>query len=183
MGDDGVANPGSSNRWVAVLAWLVAIGFVVALAAAAASRLNDLSGALADAIERDRVRTSVAHDSSSAAPAASDAHAAAAAPVFDAEGRAVTPPRWLAVPSPDYPVTDEGDMVSATVALACGVDTTGRLSDCEIIGETPPGQGFGEAALRSTALARLTPRLIDGEPVEGRVNFAIRFSPDRPHLD
>jgi TonB family protein len=49
------------------------------------------------------------------------------------------------VPLPDVEVV--ADPVEGTVVVRCAVRTNGRLHDCEVISETPTGQGFGEAAL------------------------------------
>ncbi|HST91442.1 MAG TPA: hypothetical protein VLJ13_04515, partial [Brevundimonas sp.] len=43
----------------------------------------------------------------------------------------------------------------AAVTLECVVRSSGRLSDCVVLSETPPGQGFGAAALAGARTARL----------------------------
>jgi protein TonB len=37
---------------------------------------------------------------------------------------------------------------TAEVVLKCDIDRNGRASGCEVVSETPAGQGFGQAALR-----------------------------------
>jgi hypothetical protein len=51
--------------------------------------------------------------------------------------------------------------------MQCRVTAAGRLADCVIIEETPPGLGFGEAMLKTARLFRMRPRTVDGHPVEG----------------
>lgn len=57
----------------------------------------------------------------------------------------------------------------------CLVRVDGALSDCKLVGETPVGLGYGEAALRATALIRMHPATRDGTPFEARVRLPIRW--------
>jgi protein TonB len=48
-----------------------------------------------------------------------------------------------------------------------------------VTSETPSRAGFGDAALKLSAYFRMTPRTIDGEPVDGgqtRIWIAFRLS-------
>jgi TonB family protein len=172
------ATPVRSSLLVTVLAWAVALALIVGLALAVTQRLAEAGAALRDAIAQGRTSTSVAYESGAIDPPEEPASPPDEALItVDAEGRSVAAPRWVAVPSPDYPLTDDGDMVPGTVSLRCRVTAAGRLAACEIIDETPAGRGFGEAAVLSTRMARLTPRTVDGVPMEGDVRFTIRFTP------
>jgi len=53
-------------------------------------------------------------------------------------------------------------------ALSCVVRLDQRLDDCRVISETPPGLGFGEAALGLVDQYRVMPPTEDGRPVEGQ---------------
>jgi protein TonB len=65
-------------------------------------------------------------------------------------------------------------------ALSCVVRLDQRLEDCQVISETPPGLGFGEAALRLADQYRVAPPTEDGRPVAGqRLVFGIDFG-NRP---
>lgn len=51
--------------------------------------------------------------------------------------------------------------------MTCKVLKDGALTDCTILQEDPPGQGFGEAALASARYFKMTPTTADGKSVEG----------------
>ena len=71
---------------------------------------------------------------------------------------------------------DEG-----VVTLDCRVNRSGTLSDCVIFSETPPGQGFGQAALEAASKSRLSRRSLNPAARDARVRFTTRFRlADRP---
>jgi TonB family protein len=95
-------------------------------------------------------------------------------------------PDWVAKPSAEdvarvYPKADQ-DRLGGTAALDCRFAEDGHLSACRVAAETPPGDGFGAAALKLAALFRAKPTSRDGVAVAGgAVRIPIRFiSPDRP---
>lgn len=53
-------------------------------------------------------------------------------------------------------------------ALSCVVRLDQRLEACQVISESPPGLGFGEAALRLADQYRVLPPTEDGRPVDGQ---------------
>jgi hypothetical protein len=69
----------------------------------------------------------------------------------------------------------EAPPAEATVMLDCLSDGRGRMSDCRIVSENPPGHGFGEAALAGASRARLAPRT-SRIRATGRVRFTVRFA-------
>ena len=76
------------------------------------------------------------------------------------------------------------DEEQATVTVECVLQPGGRLSDCAIVSEQPPGMGFGEAALGAAEQSRASlsdnPRARAGE----KVRFSFRFRRnDQPALD
>lgn len=66
-----------------------------------------------------------------------------------------------------------------TVSMRCRIRADGMLEACAALRETPPGQGFGAAAVRAAPYFRFEPPSIDGRPVGGqavtlRVEFMVR---------
>lgn len=100
---------------------------------------------------------------------------AEAARKADDAGWAAGPESW--VTAPFFPETARASGVRGGIGVVdCLAGGNGRLSDCRIVGETPTGLGFGDAALRVSG--QLTPNLWTrtGRPVVGaRITFPVRF--------
>ena len=62
----------------------------------------------------------------------------------------------------------------ASVRVECTLELGGGLSDCRILSETPPGMGFGEAALAAAGRSRV-PAHTDGTRQGAKVQWNIRF--------
>jgi TonB family protein len=94
----------------------------------------------------------------------------------------ITNPDWFMKPTGDelmalYPKEAQANRVEGRAVIQCGVSARGLLMDCAVIREDPAGAGFGDAALRMSALFRMRPQTKDGVPVpSGVVNIPIRFS-------
>lgn len=77
------------------------------------------------------------------------------------QSMAEPPPRvWLNLPTPEQLATVWPAGASATegrVVLSCTVSHEGLTSDCRVQTETPPGAGFGEAALKLAPGFRFQP--------------------------
>ncbi|HLY80939.1 MAG TPA: energy transducer TonB [Caulobacteraceae bacterium] len=52
--------------------------------------------------------------------------------------------------------------------MKCAATSSGSLSDCSVVEESPAGQGFGAAALSLAAGMALKPTDVNGKPVTGR---------------
>lgn len=90
----------------------------------------------------------------------------------------VTNPMWLQTPrnlARYFPARALAMGREGQVVLDCAVGTDGRLS-CAVVSETPPGWGFGEAALRISRDYRMTPAMRDGVAVEGRYRMRVPFN-------
>jgi len=98
----------------------------------------------------------------------------------------ITNPDWLRKPNVDQmlAVWPLQGTQNGRAMIDCVVTTTGLLRACNVFTESPPGQGFGPAALILAQTFLMKPKLVDGVPVEGEVRVPIAFtrpySPNRP---
>ena len=69
---------------------------------------------------------------------------------------------------------NEAVLAGVAVTLECTARASGRVENCQVLGETHPGMGFGEAAIALMRDAEVTPPRQD-------VQFAhtIQFTPAR----
>ncbi|MBX7249732.1 MAG: energy transducer TonB [Caulobacteraceae bacterium] len=93
-------------------------------------------------------------------------------------------PSWRRLPSEEqmtavFPEQAWKDGVSGGATLECTVMVTGRVKDCIVKIETPPGQGFGAAVLSLSRYFVVTPRRINGRPVEARINIPYMMIVDK----
>ncbi|HYD27163.1 energy transducer TonB [Brevundimonas sp.] len=88
----------------------------------------------------------------------------------------ITNPAWVRSPAPEYPrPAIAAGVESGRVTLSCIVLPNGRLNDCVVRNESPPGLGFAESALAATIQARVSPRTVDGAAENARVTFTVRY--------
>jgi hypothetical protein len=98
--------------------------------------------------------------------------------------RANHPADWLKKPTPEellavWPRAGLGRPGHALVH--CIATVQGTLRDCRVKLESPPGLGFGEAALILTRQFLMKPAIKNGVPVEDEVNIPINWDPLQPH--
>ncbi|MDP1738199.1 MAG: TonB family protein [Caulobacter sp.] len=91
-------------------------------------------------------------------------------------------PRLLAHPSAQdmvdaYPSRALRDGVRGRVVIACRLTADGRLAACTVAEETPPGLGFGAAALKMAPHFRWAPTYGSGKSVEGNVRVPLIWNP------
>jgi TonB family protein len=90
-------------------------------------------------------------------------------------------PNWVRKPTGQdiadvYPARAQRDGVSGRAVMTCTLDQRGRLHDCGIVDETPPGYGFGSAELKLAGKFRapITPGMeTGGAKVSIPVTFAM----------
>lgn len=111
--------------------------------------------------------------------------AAAAAPASETPAAAVVSnPEWTRRPDAQdlrrfYPREAMRKGLPGRAVISCGVNAEGLLIDCSVYEETPPGEGFGEAALKMAPLFKMSPQTPNGQSVAGgSVRIPLRFSID-----
>jgi protein TonB len=99
-----------------------------------------------------------------------------------AQPKLIGNPNWLRRPdgaqlTKYYPPRAMDQEIAGSATLTCVVTASGRLNACRVAAETPAGEGFGEAAMKLSAFFQMSPRTVDGQPVDGGVvRIPIRFS-------
>jgi TonB family protein len=75
-----------------------------------------------------------------------------------------------------YPEQAARTNASGRATTECKVTAEGTLVDCQVIEESPPGLGFGEASVKLDSLFKMRPLTKDGVPVGGgTVRIPIRW--------
>ncbi len=92
----------------------------------------------------------------------------------------ITNPDWLQKPTFDqmmaiYPLNAFRQDLEGKATIRCIVTTSGLLRACTVVSETPPGNGFGEAALTLSTTFLMKPGTRNGAPVESEVTVPINF--------
>ncbi len=114
-----------------------------------------------------------------AGPSAAEEEATAAKPT-------ITKPEWLRIPSgrtmtAGIPKLAKSRAIQGAATLFCSVNGQGRLENCTIATEDPPGFGFGSAALGMASEFQMKPTTADGKKVEGgTIKQPFVFFTDRP---
>lgn len=105
----------------------------------------------------------------------------ATAQPLEARTSALENPEWVRRPTGQdmarvYPRPAMRRNLGGFGVIGCEVDGGGRLTNCVVKAEGPPGEGFGEAALKLQDRFRMKAKLPGGESVGGRtVTIPIRF--------
>jgi hypothetical protein len=95
----------------------------------------------------------------------------------------ISNPDWIKKPDGDdvsrfYPSLASFLSISGRARINGAVTDLGALIDCTTLSETPAGFGFGQASIQMSAMFRMKPRTLDGEPVGGaRVTVPLNFLP------
>lgn len=98
----------------------------------------------------------------------------------------ITRPNWLKRPTADdiaavFPAEARRRGTDGRATIGCSVTVEGTLARCTVVEETPPGLGYGFAALALAPQFRMTPASQDGKPVGGgTVRIPIVFKTGGP---
>jgi len=99
--------------------------------------------------------------------------------------RLITAPVWANLPRPEdlacfFPeAARKSGPPEGKGSLRCTVTASGAMTDCRIIGETPNGLSFGEAAKAASSQFRLQRNDADNQPVSGRlIAFDVEMKSD-----
>jgi protein TonB len=74
-----------------------------------------------------------------------------------------------------YPPIALRSGIEGRVILELFIDRTGRIQRISVLQETPPGRGFGEAAVRAFEGLRFSPAEANGQPVSVRYRYPVTF--------
>lgn len=93
----------------------------------------------------------------------------------------ISAPQWASMPNAAvirrlYPLEAAAAETSGVAHVACVARWDGTLEDCQLLSETPPDLGFGEATLRAARHHRLQAAPQQGaDPRRGLVHLSIRW--------
>ena len=90
-------------------------------------------------------------------------------------------PDWVRKPSSDdlmaaWPTSALNRGKSGKATLVCQTNIRGGLENCRVEDETPPGEGFGAAALLLAPSFQMKPQIKDGKPQTSSVRIPISFA-------
>jgi TonB family protein len=101
-----------------------------------------------------------------------------AAAAVAAEPQQITHPDWRSKPSADqmaaiYPAHAAQLHIGGRAVITCVVNVNGFLEACQVDSESPPGEGFGPAALAMAPSFSMTPATGPDGPVPAKVTIPI----------
>lgn len=98
------------------------------------------------------------------------------------------PADWLRKPTASdllavYPVEALREGLAGRALISCLASTQGVLFDCYVQRESPPGVGFGSAAIALTPQFLMKPAMREGKPVVSAVRIPINWEKSAPGSD
>ena len=91
-------------------------------------------------------------------------------------------PSWARQPTGEqmmraYPDRALSRGIGGSATLNCLVQANGSVAGCDVVRESPAGQGFGRAAVSLSRYFGINPRTVDGAATGSRVIIDLRFVP------
>lgn len=77
-----------------------------------------------------------------------------------------------------YPARALNQSIRGRATMTCTATAQGALTGCMAMSESPPGQRFGQAAVALASRYRISPRTIDGQPVDSSVSLDLSWTLD-----
>lgn len=101
-------------------------------------------------------------------------------------GPALAQTSWIAAPSvadmaAAYPAKARAAGLGGGADLVCSATRQGALKDCDVLAETPRGQGFGAAARRMAEAHLKAAGVTAGQEVRVALSFAPEMARGEPH--
>jgi TonB family protein len=99
------------------------------------------------------------------------------APVYrfkSVPSEAITEPKRLGGPNPEYPEAMRKEGISGLVVLEAVIDDTGRVRALEVLKSADPA--FSASAMLAVEQWTFEPAIYDGAPVSVRYNLTVRFN-------
>lgn len=89
----------------------------------------------------------------------------------------ISTPVWDVGPTTTFPERARSRGVSSgSVTLRCSFEPHGPATDCEVLSETPSGNGFAQAAIAGSRRAKLAPESFAGAVVPASATFTLHFA-------
>jgi protein TonB len=110
---------------------------------------------------------------------------AAGTPDIPTEAQLSNSPHWIRLPTPAelayaYPAAARRRGLAGSAVISCTLDDNGLLRDCSVASESPPGQGFGAAALSLAPRFRMSALTPNGDSVAGgKIDLPLHFGKRR----
>lgn len=102
-------------------------------------------------------------------------------PILEVGKDGIAEPILIHRVEPEMPPAAKVDKAEGFVVLSALIGPDGGIESVQVLEESNPGFGFGEASITAITQWRFEPTLINGKPVRVRVKFSTEFSHSNRH--